>query len=76
MVETLQSKCCAHHSRETARLSISYTAFLVVPVRTDYRGVVLTLLDLLAVFDTLYHNFLLTRQRGMDGKSGKVVNFF
>ena len=71
--ERLQSAHKAHHSTETALLTITNDILLSL----DRRGnVFLLLLDLSAAFDTVNHSLLLSRLKNSFGITGTVLQWF
>ena len=71
--ERLQSAYKAHHSTETALLTITNDILLSLN-RGD--NVFLLLLDLSAAFDTVNHSFLLSRLENSFGITGTVLQWF
>ena len=71
--ERFQSAYKAHHSTETALLTITNDILLSL----DRRGnVFLLLLDLSAAFDTVNHSLLLSRLKNSFGVTGTVLQWF
>ena len=73
LCENFQSAYRAHHSRETALLDVTNC---LLGSTGEGQVCVLTLLDLPAAFDTLYHSILLARVHDMFGISGKALQWF
>ena len=71
--ETFQSAYHAHHSTETALLDVTNC---LLGNGDEGRVSILTLLDLLAAFDTLDHSILLARLYDTFGISDKAFEWF
>ena len=71
--ERLQSAHKAHHSTETALLTITNDILLSLDRRDN---VFLLLLDLSAAFDTVNHSLLLSRLKKSFGITGTVLQWF
>ena len=71
--ERLQSAHKAHHSTETALLTITNDILLSLDRRDN---VLLLLLDLSAAFDTVNHSLLLSRLKNSFGITGTVLQWF
>ena len=71
--ERFQSAYKAHHSTETALLTITNDILLSLDRRDN---VFLLLLDLSAAFDTVNHSLLLSRLKNSFGITGTVLQWF
>ena len=71
--ERFQSSHKAHHSIETALLTITNDILLSLDSRDN---VFLLLLDLSAAFDTVNHSLLLSRLKNSFGMTGTVLQWF
>ena len=71
--DTFQSAYKQYHSTETALIRVHNDILTAIDNR---RTVILLLLDLSAAFDTVYHDFILSRLQKRFGVTGKPFLWF